>query len=203
QPSDYLLSQAAQLVSHAQRPVIMAGHGVILSNAYTELRAFAEKTSIPVITTLLGLSAFPENHPLFLGMPGMHGPVFVNKAIDAADLIIGVGLRFDDRVTGDVTKFAPNARIIHIDIDPSEMHKVKIATVPIVADAQVALAALTRAVEPADRSAWLKEIRSWQDAENHRTIKREDSFPDPTGILEAIHKATGGEAIVVSDVGQH
>ena len=203
QPSDYLLSQAAQLVSHAQRPVIMAGHGVILSNAYTELRAFAEKTSIPVITTLLGLSAFPENHPLFLGMPGMHGPVFVNKAIDAADLIIGVGLRFDDRVTGDVTKFAPNARIIHIDIDPSEMHKVKIATVPIVADAQVALAALTRAVESADRSAWLKEIRSWQDAENRRTIKREDSFPDPTGILEAIHKATGGEAIVVSDVGQH
>lgn len=202
-PSSYLLAQAALLIKQSQHPVIMAGHGVVLSGAYEELRTFAEKTGIPVIATLLGLSAMPESHPLFLGMPGMHGPAFVNHAVDSADVIIGVGLRFDDRVTGDVAKFAPNARIIHIDIDASEMHKVKIATVPIVADAKVALAALSKVVEPADRSAWVAEVRSWQEAEKQRSGKREDSFPDPTGILEAIYKATKGEAIVVSDVGQH
>jgi acetolactate synthase-1/2/3 large subunit len=103
-----------------------------------------------VITTLLGLSAFPETHPLALGMPGMHGPAHVNRAIGQADLIVGVGLRFDDRVAGKVSEFAPNADIIHIDIDPSEMHKVKVAAVPIVADAREALAALTEAVKPAD-----------------------------------------------------
>src|SRR5438105_6816663 len=125
----------------------MSGHGIILSNAYRELQAFADKTHIPVITTLLGLSGFPETHPLAIGMPGMHGPAHVNRAIGVADLIIGVGLRFDDRVTGKVSEFAPNARIIHIDIDASEMHKVKVATVPIVSDAKSALAALAETVE--------------------------------------------------------
>src|SRR5215472_17479772 len=146
-PADDLLAQAAELIAQAQRPLIMAGHGIILSNAYAELQALAEKTSIPVITTLLGLSCFPVTHPLNIGMPGMHGPAHVNRAIGNCDLIIGVGLRFDDRVTGDVKSFAPGARIIHIDIDPSEMHKIKIATVPIVADAKGALAALTEMIE--------------------------------------------------------
>ena len=154
--ADNLLSQATELIAQSQRPLIMAGHGVILSNAYSKLRALAEKASIPVSTTLLGLSAFPTSHSLFIGMPGMHGPAHTNHAIDAADLIIGVGLRFDDRVTGDVSAFAPNARIIHIDIDPSEMHKVKVATVPIVSDAKVALAALTDAVAPTGKRAWLR-----------------------------------------------
>ena len=156
--ADHLLSQAAELIAQSQHPLIMAGHGVILSNAYSELRALAEKASIPVAATLLGLSAFPSSHPLFVGMPGMHGAAHTNRAIEAADLIIGVGMRFDDRVTSDVNAFAPNARIIHIDIDPSEMHKVKIATVPIVSDAKVALAALTEVVAPANRRAWLEEI---------------------------------------------
>ncbi len=138
-PASHLLEQAAALIADAKRPLIMAGHGIILSHAYNELKAFAEKTSVPVITTLLGLSAFPDTHPLHLGMPGMHGPAHVNRAIGEADLIIGVGLRFDDRVTGKVSEFAPKARFIHIDIDPSEMHKVKVAAVPIVADAKVAL----------------------------------------------------------------
>jgi len=204
-PADHLLSQATELIAQSQRPLIMAGHGVILSNAYSELRALAEKASIPVITTLLGLSAFPASHPLFIGMPGMHGPVHTNHAIDAADLIIGVGLRFDDRVTGDVSGFAPNARIIHIDIDPSEMHKVKVATVPIVSDAKVALAALTDAVAPAGKRAWLEEIRSWEAAANERnqSLQHDEALPDPVGILNAIYKATNGEAIIVSDVGQH
>src|SRR5438094_4368007 len=166
----------------------MSGDGVILANAYMELRAFAEKVNIPVITTLLGLSAFPETHPLALGMPGMHGPAHVNRAIGESDLIIGVGLRFDDRVTGKASEFATHARIIHIDIDPTEMHKVKRAAVPIVADAKAALAALTEAVEPGEHSVWLDEIRSWEAQSNERsaTIKRNRTYPDPTSILEAI-----------------
>src|SRR3989441_8968332 len=183
----------------------MDGHGVILSNAYQELFVFAEKTNIPVITTLLGLSSFPETHPLAIGMPGMHGPAYVNHAISAADLIIGVGLRFDDRVSGKVSEFAPHARLIHIDIDPSEMHKVKVAAVPIVADAKVALTALVEAVEPGDHSTWIDEIRSWEARDNERTanIKRNQEHPDPGSILEAIRGETGGEAIIVTDVGQH
>jgi acetolactate synthase-1/2/3 large subunit len=204
-PSAYLFSQAAQLIAQAERPLIMAGHGIILSNAYDELKAFAEKTTIPVITTLLGLSAFPEQHPLFIGMPGMHGPAHVNHAIGDADLIVAVGLRFDDRVTGNVKAFAPHARIIHIDIDASEIHKVKVATVPIVSDAKVALAALTEAVAPADKSAWLKTIRSWQAAneERQRQVPRNNDLPDPITILDAIRDVTDGEAVIVSDVGQH
>ncbi|HZO72012.1 MAG TPA: biosynthetic-type acetolactate synthase large subunit [Ktedonobacteraceae bacterium] len=204
-PSPYLVARAAQLIAQARRPLIMTGHGVILSNAYEELRAFAEKTSIPVIATLLGLSAFPDTHPLHLGMPGMHGPAHVNRAIGDADLIIGVGLRFDDRVTGKVSEFAPHARLIHIDIDPSEMHKVKVATVPIVSDAKIALTALTEVVQPADHSVWLNEIRGWQQENERRqgSIKREQERPDPASILSAIRAATDGEAIIVSDVGQH
>ncbi len=204
-PSEQLIEQAAQLIAQAKRPLIMAGHGIILSRAYDELQAFAEKTSMPVITTLLGLSAFPDAHPQHIGMPGMHGPAHVNRAIGDADLIVGVGLRFDDRVTGKVAGFAPNARIIHIDIDPSEMHKVKVATVPIVADAKTALAALTEAVPPLDNSAWLSEIRGWQEQTHERQqhIKHDEEYPDPTSILNAIRAATDGDAIVVSDVGQN
>lgn len=203
--ADHLLSQAAELIAQSQHPLIMAGHGVILSNAYSELRALAEKASIPVAATLLGLSAFPSSHPLFIGMPGMHGAAHTNRAIEAADLIIGVGLRFDDRVTSDVNAFAPNARIIHIDIDPSEMHKVKIATVPIVSDAKVALAALTEVVAPANRRAWLEEIRSWEAASSKRSqsISHDEMLPDPVSILNAIYQVTNGEAIIVSDVGQN
>ncbi|GAC1422079.1 MAG: biosynthetic-type acetolactate synthase large subunit [Ktedonobacteraceae bacterium] len=205
QPSEQLIVQAAQLITQAKRPLIMAGHGIIFSQAYDELQAFAEKTSIPVITTLLGLSAFPDTHPQHIGMPGMHGPAHVNRAIGDADLIVGVGLRFDDRVTGKVADFAPNARIIHIDIDPSEMHKVKVATVPIVADAKIALAALIEAVTPLDNSAWLHEIRGWQSQthERQKHIKHGEEYPDPTSILSAIRTATDGNAIVVSDVGQN
>lgn len=199
------IEQAADLINKAQRPIIMSGHGVILSEAYHELRAFAEKTNIPVITTLLGISAFPDTHPLCLGMPGMHGPAHVNRAIGETDVLFAVGLRFDDRVTGKVSEFAPKARIIHIDIDASEIHKVKVATVPIIADAKAALAALTAAVKPGDHRVWISEIRSWEteNVERTRRVKRDEQYPDPTSILEAIRAATGGEAIIVTDVGQH
>ncbi|MBX5456231.1 MAG: biosynthetic-type acetolactate synthase large subunit [Thermogemmatispora sp.] len=205
QPAPEAIQQAARLIAQARRPVIMSGHGVILSNAYSELRALAEKTNIPVITTLLGLSAFPVDHPLFLGMPGMHGPAFVNRAIGITDLIIGVGLRFDDRVTGKVSEFAPQAQIIHIDIDPSELNKVKPAVVPILADAKAALAALAEAVEPGDHREWLSELRQWEaeEQERARRLSRPVPYPTPTDILDAIYEVTDGEAIVVSDVGQH
>ena len=205
QPADFSIQQAARLIATAHKPLIMAGHGIILSNACKELRAFAEKTNIPVITTLLGISCIPETHELVIGMPGMHGPAHVNRAIGEADVIVGIGLRFDDRVTGKVSGFAPNARIIHIDIDASEMHKVKVATVPIVADAKDALIALTDAVEQGDHRDWMGEIRSWEACANERarSIQREDSYPDPISILDAIRTETNGEAIIVSDVGQN
>src|SRR5258708_2639485 len=191
-PAAYLLKQAATLITQSQRPLIMAGHGVILSQAYDEFSAFAEKTNIPVITTLLGLSAFPDTHRLHIGMPGMHGPAHVNHAIGASDLIIGVGLRFDDRVTGKVSEFAPHAKFIHIDIDASEMHKVKVATVPIISDAKVALAALTETVATDDKSAWLNEIRSWQAKTELRQkqIQLNDEYPDPIVVMDAILAAT-------------
>ncbi len=203
-PAEHLVAQAAELIARAERPLIMAGHGVILSNAYEALRQFAEKADIPVITTLLGISAFSASHPLFIGMPGLHGAAHVNRAIGQADVIIGVGLRFDDRVTGKVSDFAPHARIIHIDIDPSEMHKVKVASVPLVADAGAALAALHEQIEPLDHGEWLREIRRWQftdEALARRTF--DESLPDPISILNAIHAATDGKAILVTDVGQH
>jgi len=204
-PSAEAIDKAAELIGGAQRPLIMSGHGVILANAYAELRAFAEKTNIPVITTLLGLSAFPETHPLAIGMPGMHGPAHVNRAIGVSDLIIGVGLRFDDRVTGKVSEFAPHARFIHIDIDPSEMHKVKRAAAPIVADAKEALACLIEAVEPGNHCAWMNEVRNWEAENDERSasIQRNQEYPDPTSILEAIRAETNDEAIIVTDVGQH
>jgi acetolactate synthase-1/2/3 large subunit len=203
-PQPAAIEQAARLIAQARRPIIMSGHGVILSNAYAELRAFAEKAHIPVITTLLGLSAFPSDHPLFLGMPGMHGPAFVNRAIGVTDLIIGVGLRFDDRVTGKVSEFAPRAQLIHIDIDPSELHKVKPAAVAILADARAALAALVAAIEPGDHRDWIAELRSWEAQEQERGRQRRQlPYPQPTDILDAIYQETQGEAIIVSDVGQH
>ena len=128
------IRRAAQLISEAKRPVILAGHGVIISRGYDDLRELAEKAQIPVITTLLGRSAFPDNHALFVGMPGMHGVAYASLAIDEADLVIGLGMRFDDRITGKISAFAPNAKVIHVDIDPAEIDKNVHAHVPIVGD---------------------------------------------------------------------
>ena len=150
QPTPTALVEAARLIARAERPLIMAGHGVILSDAYDELRTLAERTGIPVITTLLGISAFPESHPLHLGMPGMHGEVHVNRAIQQADLIIGVGLRFDDRVTGNLAAFARGAKVIHIELDASEIGKNVPVAVGLVGDARAILRELLEALEPRD-----------------------------------------------------
>jgi acetolactate synthase-1/2/3 large subunit len=195
----FALVEAARLIGRAERPLIMAGHGIILSDAYAELRELAERTGIPVITTLLGISAFPESHPLHLGMPGMHGEVHVNRAIQQADLIIGIGLRFDDRVTGNLAAFARGAKVIHIELDASEVGKNVPVTVGLVGDARAILGALLEAVERRHCDGWRAEIESF-------VRPRVESFKgglSPEGILAALEEATAGRCTIVSDVGQH
>jgi acetolactate synthase-1/2/3 large subunit len=190
---------AARLINEARRPLLMLGHGVILSRAYAEVQALADKTGIPVITTLLGISCFPESHPLHLGMPGMHGEVHVNRAIQHADLIIGIGLRFDDRVTGNTAGFAPQARIIHVDLDPSEIGKNVPVAVAIMGDARVVTGRLAEAVTPRDCDDWREEIQGFVHA-RHESY-RGDMAPET--ILAAIREGSGAGCTVVADVGQH
>ena len=193
------LQDAARLIAESQRPLIMAGHGVLLSNAYVELRALAERTGMPVITTLLGISGFPESHPLHLGMPGMHGEVHVNRAIQQADLIIGLGLRFDDRVTGNLAGFARSAKVIHVELDRSEIGKNVPVAVGLVGDVKSVLCSLLPLVAPRKCDAWRAEIQSF-------VRPREDNFRgglSPDLILSSIDRATGGRCSIVSDVGQH
>src|SRR5690348_4984485 len=190
---------AARLINGAERPLIMVGHGVILAQAYTDVRALAEKTGIPVITTLLGISAFPDGHPLHLGMPGMHGEVHVNRAIQHADVIVGIGLRFDDRVTGNTASFARQARIVHIDLDRAEIGKNVPVAVGIVGDARDVTRRLLAAVEPRRCDRWLEHIRGF-------TRPRPASFRgelSPEAILGAIYEASHGDCTIVTDVGQH
>jgi acetolactate synthase I/II/III large subunit len=198
-PTPMAFVEAARLIGRAERPLIMAGHGIILGDAYAELRTLAERTGIPVITTLLGISAFPESHPLHLGMPGMHGEVHVNRAIQQADLIIGVGLRFDDRVTGNLAGFARGAKVIHIELDVSEIGKNVPVAVGLVGDAGEILRQLLQAVEPRGCDAWRGEIASF-------VRPRVEAFKgalSPESILGAIDAASAGRCTVVSDVGQH
>jgi acetolactate synthase-1/2/3 large subunit len=198
-PTAEAVAAAGRLIDEAERPLLVVGHGVILSGAYAEIRALAEKTGMPVITTLLGISAFPESHPLHLGLPGMHGEVHVNRAIQQADLLIGIGLRFDDRVTGNTAGFAPRARIIHVDLDPAEIGKNVAVTLGIVGDAREVAGRLLDAVAPRDCAGWREEIRGFQ--RERREQYRGDMAPET--ILAAIREVTGGRATIVSDVGQH
>jgi acetolactate synthase I/II/III large subunit len=198
-PTAFAFLEAARLIGRAERPLIMAGHGVILGDAYAELRELAERTGIPVITTLLGISAFPESHPLHLGMPGMHGEVHVNRAIQQADLIIGVGLRFDDRVTGNLAGFARGAKVIHIELDASEIGKNVPVAVGLTGDAGEILRELLQLVEPRRCDGWRGEIASF-------VRPRVEAFKgalSPEGILGAIDHTSAGGCTIVSDVGQH
>jgi acetolactate synthase-1/2/3 large subunit len=202
--------EAARLLQSAVKPLIMVGSGVIWSGATDELIALAERTGIPVITTLHGKGAFPEDHPLALGMPGMHGWVHVNRAIQECDVLLNVGSRFDDRVTGRVSTFAPKAKIIHVDIDPAEIGKNVAVTVPIVGDARDVLEALIALIpEDGERPGeWLAEIRAMQ--EHHQPRQRYKKRPDteqlmPHDVYAALNKAfrARGDYRVVTDVGQH
>ena len=193
------IRQVARMIAEAQRPLLMIGRGVIVSAAYAEVRALAERTGIPVITTLLGISAFPQSHDLHLGMPGMHGEVHINKAIQAADLIIGIGMRFDDRVTGAIATFAPRAKIVHIDIDGAAIGRNIPVAVGIVGDARAVVARLLEFVAPRNALPWREEIRALMRP-------RAESFAGglaPEVILSALAEVTDGRCTVVSDVGQH
>jgi acetolactate synthase-1/2/3 large subunit len=200
-----VLAQALDLIRTAKRPLILAGHGIQLSGARTEVLAFAERADVPFALTLLGLGAVPATHPLSLGMMGMHGESWVNRAIQEADLLLAFGMRFDDRVTGKLKEYAPNAKKIHIDIDASELNKNVPVDVAIQADLGDVLRALLPQIEVADRSAWLDTIREWRGDSAVRDIKNlpDDGHLYAAHVMHDLRRLTRGEAVVVTDVGQH
>jgi len=200
------IRQAAQLINHSRRPIVLAGHGIHLSGAADELREFVEKGNLPVTTTLLGISSIPESHPLSLRMMGMHGEAYVNNAIQAADVIIALGMRFDDRVTGNLKSYAQNARIIHVDIDPAELNKNVKAEVGIVGDVKNVLHQLMPYIEWRERAEWLDEIAAGKADTQARDILNQD-VPDEVllapFVIRSIWEETRGDALIVTDVGQH
>lgn len=202
QPNPEHIDKAAELINESKQPLILAGHGVIISQAYRELRELAEKGNIPVITTLLGISSFPGSHPLCLGMPGMHGMYWNNVAMCESDLLIAIGMRFDDRVTGRLREFAPNAKVIHIDIDPAEIGKNVRPTVAIQSDAKDALKELNRRVESGQRDDWLARLDELKREHPSITIRETDKLL-PQYVIKTIYEATKGDCSVVTGVGQH
>ena len=195
------IQRAAELIAEAKRPVLYVGGGAIYSGAYEVIKDLAERTNTPVTTTLKGLGAFPETHPLSMGMLGMHGTAYANYAISECDLLIAVGARFDDRVTGKVDEWVPTAKIIHIDVDPAEIGKVLPADVPIVGDVKAVLIELLKLVEPAFHPEWNARVTQWKtDFPLHYPM---DGILHGQQVIEQIGAITNHEAIVVTDVGQH
>jgi acetolactate synthase-1/2/3 large subunit len=199
------IKKAAEMINNAsQRPLIIAGRGVNISEAYNELKQLAETAQIPVVTTLLGIGSFPESHALSYGMLGMHGMVYANWAVDAADLIIAIGMRFDDRATSKVSEFAPKARIIHIDIDPAEIGKNVRVDVPIVGDIKHVLRPLLKLVVPSKHLDWIQQLDTWR--KEHPMVSnriRNTKALLPQYVIRKIYEATKGNAIIVTGVGQH
>jgi acetolactate synthase-1/2/3 large subunit len=196
------LGEAVRLLNAAHRPVVVAGRGVILARAQEQLRALVNRIQAPIATSLLGLGCFPRDHNLSLGMLGMHGSAPANKAVQQADLILAVGTRLNDRVTGSTSGFAPQARIVHIDIDASELGKNVRVDVPIPADARLALEALSQMVEPVDRSAWLSQVDAWRRKGDLRPQCDGDTLL-PQYVIGQIDEAAAGDAVVVTGIGQH
>jgi acetolactate synthase-1/2/3 large subunit len=200
------LSRAAALINAAERPLLLAGHGVLISGAEAVLRSLADRAQIPVATTLLGIGGFPASHPLNLGMMGMHGEAWVNLAIQEADLLIACGMRFDDRVTGNLKTYAPQAKKIHIEIDPSEIDKNVAVDLALVADLREALDRLLPAVAPRVRPDWLSRIAAFKGDSAVRDIQ---SLPDDGHLYAAHvmndlwHATRGRDTVIVTDVGQH
>jgi acetolactate synthase I/II/III large subunit len=203
--SEKTLQAAVALIDNAERPIIFAGHGIVKAEASPELRAFVEKTGTPVGATLLGLGGFPASHPLSLGMMGMHGEAWVNNAVQEADLLIALGMRFDDRVTGKLDTYAPRAKKIHVEIDPSEIGKNVKVDVPIVADVREVLRELTKRVKSRTRGEWIAKIEA---SKGHSAVRDIQSMPHDDRLFAAhvmhdLWRLTEGQALVVSDVGQH
>ncbi len=195
------VKKAAELINESHRPLILAGHGVTISGAFHELRELAEKAQIPVVTTLLGISSFPESHVLHVGMPGMHGTAYANYAVDSADLLIAIGMRFDDRVTGKLSEFAPNAKVIHIDIDPAEIGKNIKVDVPIVGDVKPILKAMLPSIAKKTHTEWVSQISRWR--KEHPLHLREGKGIQQQYVIQKIQEVTRGNGIIVTGVGQH
>ena len=201
------LREAARLLNGAKRPLMFVGHGCLISNAHEEVLSFVEKAQIPVASTLLGLTTIPTEHPLYVGMLGMHGNYGPNVLTNKADVIIAVGMRFDDRVTGKLSEYARDAKIIHIDIDPAELNKNVQIAVGIVCDAKQALRALTPLVNRESSGEWMREFTACHEREHHKVIARDlaprEGLPSMSKVIADLGVVTNGEAIVVTDVGQH
>ena len=200
-----LVDQAVELIERAKKPIILCGHGVLMSKAEEELMQFAVKTQTPVASTLLGLGAFPASNELSLGMMGMHGEAHTNLAVQNSDLILAFGMRFDDRVTGTLKTYAPRAKKIHIEIDPSEVHKNVFVDVPLVGDLKTVLTDLIPLVDEYDHDEWKQEINGWKAEADARSIMNweDDGKLHAAHMIADIWKATDGNAIVTTDVGQH
>ena len=205
-PADTLenVRKAADLMNEAERPVIIAGHGIVTSRAFDELLALANASGIPVINTLLGLSGFPRHHPQSMGMLGMHGMYWCNMIVDQADVVIGLGMRFDDRVTGRVSGFAPHARIIHLDIEPSQVGRIVPVEVPLVGDARPILQALVPLVRNVDRAGWMSTVNELREQHPSLDIPQSDALM-PQQVLAALNDVIqqDDDAVVVTGVGQH
>ena len=196
------VAKAAELINQAERPIILAGHGVLISHAYNELIQIAEKTQIPVVPTLLGISSFPTNHYLNMGFSGMHGMAHVNLAIDKADLLISLGMRFDDRITGRLTDFAPNAKIVHVDVDPTELSKNVKADAPVIGDLKSVLQQLIPLVEPNVHLEWMRFVDTLRSEHPPNQIRQTAELL-PQFVLKELSDTTKGESIIVTGVGQH
>jgi acetolactate synthase-1/2/3 large subunit len=206
------IKRAAQLIANSERPLVYGGGGVVASGAAPELREFVELTDTPAVITVMGLGVLPSSHPNFISMPGMHGSYAANMALTACDLIIALGVRFDDRVTGRLAAFAPHAKVIHVDIDPAEIGKNRAPDVPIVGDVKRVLTRLNkqlaesrRAVSEsasAARRAWWQQIRRWKEEHPLQPLTSENEIK-PQHLMAEIDRLSGGHAIVTSDVGQH
>lgn len=198
------IRRAAAYINTAKRPVILAGHGIILSGAHVELRELAERGNIPISTTLLGIGSIPESHPLNLRMMGMHGEAWANHTIQSADLLIALGMRFDDRVTGNLSSYAKHADIIHIDIDPAEINKNVLADLGIAGDVKQVLGQILPLVKHHERAEWFAQIAAWQQEARMRDIlEQEDNTLHVPFVLSEIQRQTDQNVTVVTDVGQH
>ncbi|HAK76828.1 MAG TPA: biosynthetic-type acetolactate synthase large subunit, partial [Runella sp.] len=205
-PKDEHLERAAQLINNAQRPYVLFGQGVLISGAEEELKAFAEKTDIPCASTLLGLSAMPIDHPNYVGWLGMHGNYGPNVLTTQADVVIAIGMRFDDRVTGDATTYIRQAKVIHIEIDPAEIDKIIKADAPVVGDAKETLKRLLPLVKTNNHATWRNEFKKYDLIEDQKITQRElnaDGQIKMAEVVNMLSEKTKGEACVIADVGQH